>query len=88
MKTQFIHPETFETSEVEFDDFHYKIAEVVQKALAENIKSKGGYLKPHQVTPIIVMDDGTLRVAVVKERKHGEVVAKKYRVLIEEIKES
>jgi len=83
-KITFIDPGTFEQKVFEFDDFHYAIAEEIQKAFSE--KTCDDYLNVLYVTPIISNVDGDkLNIGVTKDRKIGET-AERYRITIEKVK--
>lgn len=71
----FTDPETFEEIKHEFDDFHMGIARSIQ-----------GDLPGYNTTSIISNKDGDkLFVGILKDRKPGEEVAEKYRIIIEKI---
>jgi hypothetical protein len=76
---------TFEKTEQLFDNFHYKIAEIIQNNLSDNLITK--IIKPTMVTSVMSDKLGEkLIIGVIKERKDDEQFGEKYKITIEKIK--
>jgi hypothetical protein len=84
-KMEYVDETTFEKTEQLFDNFHYKIAEIIQNNLSDNLITK--IIKPTIVTPVMSDKLGEkLIVGVIKERKDDEEFGEKYKITIEKIK--
>lgn len=82
---EYVDESTFEKTEQLFDNFHYKIAEIIQNNLSDNLITK--IIKPTIVTHVMSDKLGEkLIVVVIKERKDDEVFGEKYKITIEKIK--
>lgn len=82
---KYVDETTFEKTEQLFDNFHYKIAEIIQNNLSDNLITK--IIKPTMVTPIMSDKLGEkLIIGVIKERKDDEEFGEKYKITIEKIK--
>lgn len=74
-KLKYIDKDTFSETEHSFEEFHYSIAEKIQKYL-------------DNTTVIISNKDGDkLILGVIKDRKEGEEISDKYKITIEKIKD-
>lgn len=84
-KIEYVDETTFEKTEQLFDNFHYKIAEIIQNNLSDNLITK--IIKPTMVTSVMSDKLGEkLIVGVIKERKNDEEFGEKYKITIEKIK--
>lgn len=81
MRTKiYIDPETFEATQLNFEEFHYELAEKVSKAIGEV------FVKT-TVTDILSNKEGDkLIIGVFKERNPGEK-SEKYKITIEKVVE-
>ena len=84
-KMEYVDEATFEKTEQLFEDFHYKIAEIIQNNLSDNLTTE--VIKPTMVTPVMSDKLGEkLIIGVIKERKDDEELGEKYKITIEKIK--
>lgn len=81
-----INPFTFEKKTYEVDDFFYEVAHEVREALYNHFDTR----KPSEESAVVhelMLNPYApqFMVGVIKNRKKGEVVAKKYKITIEEV---
>ena len=79
----YIKEDTFEKIEQRYDDFHYEIAETVRLALYDKYQMIN---KTGDVTNLMSdLDCDKLIVGLIKRRNNGELVADKYKIIIEKL---
>jgi|AntRauTorckE6833_2_1112554.scaffolds.fasta_scaffold08802_8 hypothetical protein len=84
-KMEYVDETTFEKTEQEFDEFHYEIAEIIHNNLRDSLITE--IIKPTMITSVMSDKSGEkLIVGVIKGRKDDEDFGKKYKIIIEKIK--
>ena len=91
-KIIYTDPYTFEDTELEFSDFHYKLAENIKEYIKEKYLCTDNLLsleKQHYISTVMPITDNTkLVIGLMLDRKNGETVAEKYNIIIEKISEA